>query len=184
MRRWGRILLVTLVVLVGAGALAWRHQSLLLGRAAQWYLGRVAAREQGSAALSQRRAVVSGLHRALLMPPPSDALVPELFDVVTLVSPRVASGEFSFDWVAHFYTTYVQDLTIQRPAGTPRRTQDEIRAEIERYVQFYAIQKRPDARGVRVGDLLGTGDDVITLEEIEEAERTGKEIDLRTRGLH
>jgi hypothetical protein len=37
---------------------------------------------------------------------------------------------------------------------------------------------------VTVADLLGTGDDVITLEEIEEAERTGRDIDLRTRGLH
>jgi len=33
-----------------------------------------------------------------------------------------------------------------------------------------------------VGDLMGTGDDVISLDEIKEAERTGKEIDLRTRG--
>lgn len=45
---------------------------------------------------------------------------------------------------------------------------------------FYAIQKRPDARGVTVADMLGTGHDVITLEEIEEAERLGKEIDPRT----
>ena len=29
---------------------------------------------------------------------------------------------------------------------------------------------------------MGTGDDVISLDEIEEAERTGKEIDLRARG--
>jgi hypothetical protein len=118
------------------------------------------------------------------MAPPPDALVPELFDVVTLVSRRVASGEISFDWVAHLYTTYERDLVQQRPTGTPRRTPDEIKIEVDRYVQFYAIRKRPDARGVTVGDLLGTGDDVITLEEIEEAERTGKEIDLRTRGLH
>jgi len=29
---------------------------------------------------------------------------------------------------------------------------------------------------------MGTGDDVITLDEIQESEKTGKEIDLRTRG--
>jgi hypothetical protein len=184
MRRWLRILLAAVVVLGIAGIFAWRHQSAIIGRAAEWYLGRVAAREQSAADLTQRRAVVSGLHRALLMAPPPDALVPELFDVVTLVSRRVASGEISFDWVAHLYTTYIRDLMAQRPTGTPRRTPGEIRVEIDRYVAFYAIQKRPDARGVTVADFLGTGDDVITLEEIEEAERTGKQIDLRTRGLH
>jgi hypothetical protein len=184
MRRWLRILLVAAAALGIAGVLAWRYQSTIIGRAAEWYLHRVAAREQKTADLTQRRAVVTGLHRALLMAPPPDALVPELFDVVTLVSSRVASGEISYDWVAHLYTTYVRDLMAQRPTGTPRRTPDEIRAEIDRYVAFYAIQKRPDARGITVADFLGTGDDVITLEEIEEAERTGKTIDLRTRGLH
>jgi len=184
MRRWLRILLVAGVVLGIAGGFVWRYQSAIIGRAAEWYLRRVAAREQTTADLTQRRAVVTGLHRALLMAPPPDALVPELFDVVTLVSSRVASGEISFDWVAHLYTTYVRDLMAQRPTGSSRRTPDEIRAEIDRYVAFYAIRKRPDARGVTVADFLGTGDDVITLEEIEEAERTGKEIDLRTRGLH
>jgi hypothetical protein len=184
MRRWFRRLLVVAGVLAVAGTLAWRHQGEIIGRMAQWYLGRIAARERDTADVTQRRTVVAGLHRQLLMAPPPDALVPELFDVVTLVSRRVASGEISFDWVAHLYTTYERDLVQQRPTGTPRRTPDEIKIEVVRYVQFYAIRKRPDARGVTVGDLLGTGDDVITLEEIEEAERTGKEIDLRTRGLH
>jgi hypothetical protein len=184
MRRWIRRLLAVAGILAVAGTLAWRHQGEIIGRVAQWYLGRVAGRERDPADITQRRSVVTGLHRALLMAPPLDALVPELFDVVTLVSPRVASGEISFDWVAHLYTTYARDLAAQRPTGTPRRTPEEIRAEIDRYLAFYAIRKRPDARGVTVGDLLGTGDDVITLEEIEEAERTGKEIDLRTRGLH
>ena len=184
MRRRLRILLAVVAVVGLAALFAWRYQSVIIGRTAEWYLGRVAAREQTTAELTQRRAVVGGLHRALLMAPPPDALVPELFDVVTLVSSRVASGEISFDWVAHLYTTYVRDLMAQRPTGVPRRTTDQIRAEIDRYVAFYAIQKRPDARGVTVADFLGTGDDVITLEEIEEAERTGKQIDLRTRGLH
>jgi hypothetical protein len=176
MRRRHRVLLALAAMLGATGALAWRHQSTLIGYAFEWRLGRHD--------LPQRRAVVAGYHRLLLMPPPADALVPELFELTHLVSRRVASGEISFAWVAHLYTTYHLDLVTQRPTGTPRRTSDEIQREIDRYVQFYSIRKRPDARGVTVADLLGTVDDVITLEEIEEAERTGREIDLRTRGLH
>lgn len=183
MRRWQRVLLAFAALVVGSAVFAWRHQSELIGRAAEWYLGRVAADDRSDADVTRRRAVMAALHRQLLMAPPPDALVPELFDVTTIVSRRVASGEISFAWVAHLYTTYALDLTAQRPTGVPRRTPDQIRREIDRYVQFYSIRKRPDARGVTVADLLGTGDDVITLEEIEEAERTGKEIDLRTRGL-
>jgi len=45
------------------------------------------------------------------------------------------------------------------------------------------VQKRPDVEGVKVGDLLGVeGDDVLTLEEIEAADREGREIDLKNRG--
>ena len=55
---------------------------------------------------------------------------------------------------------------------------DEVHAELDRLVAFYAIQKRPEQEGIKVGDILGTGDDVITLDEIE----SGKDIDLRTRG--
>ncbi|HWP64891.1 MAG TPA: hypothetical protein VNO26_03140 [Candidatus Limnocylindria bacterium] len=169
-RRW-RLAAVVLLLVAGAGAVAWRHQSALIGRAAEWYLSRTTDP-------ARQRAVVGGLHRTLLMQPPADVLVPELFDVVTLVSRRVATGEMSLDWAAHLYTTYVRDLQAQRPKGVPRRTPDEIRAEIDRYVAFYAIRKRPDVRGVTI--VLGTGDDVITLEEIEAAERAGEEFDPRT----
>jgi hypothetical protein len=116
------------------------------------------------------------------MPAPPDALVPELFDLVTLVSSRVATGEISLNWVAYIYTSYQRDMVEQRPSGTPRRNREQVKAELERLVRFYAIQKRPDQQGIKVGDLLGTGDDVITLDEIEQSEKSGKEIDLRTRG--
>jgi len=116
------------------------------------------------------------------MPPPDDVLVPELFDLVTQLSSRVATGEVSLNWGAYIYTAYQRDMLQERPSGTPRRSPEEVGAQLTRYIQFFAIQKRPDQRGVTVGDLMGTGDDVITLDEIQQAEKSGKEIDLRNRG--
>jgi hypothetical protein len=177
-RRWARVLLVFLAVVVVGGLVAWRKQSVLIGSAAQWYLSRVAESENTSGTLDRRRAILVNVNRQLFMPPPSDALVPELFDLVTLVSSRVATGEISLNWVAYLYTTYQRDMVEQRPTGTPRRSMDQVRAELDRLVAFYAIQKRPEQDGIKVGDILGTGDDTITLDEIE----SGKDIDLRTRG--
>ena len=177
-RRWARVLLVLAAVLVVGGAFAWRKQSVLIGMGAQWYLSRVAEAENTSGKLDRRRDILANLNRQLMMPAPADPLVPELFDLVTLVSSRVATGEISLNWVAYLYTTYQRDMIDQRPSGTPRRTMDEVHAELDRLVQFYAIQKRPEQSGIRVGDILGTGDDSISLDEIE----SGKDIDLRTRG--
>jgi hypothetical protein len=182
-RRWVRAILVFVGVVAVGGAAAWRHQSVLIGRAAEWYLARVAASERASGKIDRQRDVVATVNRQLLMPPPPDAFVPELFDLVTLVSSRVATGDISLAWFAYLYTTYQRDMAEQRPDGTPRRTRDEVQAELDRLVRFYAIRKRPEADGIKVGDLLGTGDDVITLDEIEEAEKSGKPIDLRTRGV-
>jgi hypothetical protein len=53
---------------------------------------------------------------------------------------------------------------------------------VARLREFYAIAKRPDVDGITAADLLATGDDVITLDEIEQADRDGTRIDLRTRG--
>jgi hypothetical protein len=178
-----RIVLVLSGVLLIGGALAWRQQSRLLGWAAGWYLERIGAEEDSRTDVTRRRAVLDGLHRRLLMPPPDDALVPELFDVTAAVAGRVTSGEISLDWWAHLYTSYVRDLLAERPRGTPRRSADEIRTAIDDYVRFYAIRRRPDARGLEVRDLVGDGADVITLDEIEAAERAGKEYDPRTGAL-
>ena len=181
-RRWARILLVLVAVLVVSGVFAWRNQSVLIGSGAEWYLSRVAAAENTSGKLNQRREILTNVNRALLMPPPPDALVPELFDLVTLVSSRVATGEISMNWVAYLYTTYQRDMVDKRPDGMPRRTVEQVQGEVDRLVQFFAIQKRPDQDGIEISDILGTGDDVISLDEIEEAEKSGKAIDLRTRG--
>lgn len=181
-RRWARALVTLVVVLLVGGAVAWRHQSALIGRAAEWYLTRVATSENTSGTVERRSQILANLNRQLWMPAPSPTLVPELFDVVTVVANRVATGDISLNWVAYLYTTYQRDMVEQRPTGTPRWTLDQVRAEIDRLVQFYAIQKRPEQRGIVVGDILGTGDDVISLDEIEAAEKSGQPIDLRTRG--
>jgi hypothetical protein len=181
-RRWARVLLVLVVVLaVGLGA-AWYYQSVLIGSAAEWYLSRVAESENTSGKLERRKEILTSINRSLLMPAPDDALVPELFDLVTLVSSRVATGEVSLNWVAYIYTTYQRDMVVKRPNGMPRRDLADVRTELDRLIAFYSIQKRPEQAGIKVGDILGTGDDVISLDEIEAAEKTGKSIDLRTRG--
>jgi hypothetical protein len=181
MRRYVPALLLILVV---GGVAAWHWQSQLIGSGAQWYLGRIARSEGASGTVAQRRTILTQLNRYLLMPPPDDVLVPELFDLVTQLSSRVATGEVSLNWAAYIYTAYQRDMLQERPTGTPRRSSGEVGERLARYIQFFAIQKRPDQRGVTVGDLMGTGDDVITLDEIQQAEKSGKEIDLRTRGAH
>jgi len=181
-RRWARVLVVLVPVLAAGGVFAWQRQSVIIGSAAEWYLSRVAESENTSGKLEHRKQILAGLNRQLLMPAPPDALVPELFDLVTVVSSRVATGDISLNWVAYLYTTYQRDMVDRRPTGTPRRTLDEVRAEIDRLVRFYAIQKRPDQDGIKVGDILGAGDDVISLDEIEAAEKSGRAIDLKTRG--
>jgi hypothetical protein len=177
-----RVLLALLLLLLIGGGAAWYWQSQLIGTAGRWYLGRIASRENASGTLDERRRILAQMNRYLLMPPPPDSQVPELFDLVTQLSSRIATGEISLNWAAYIYTTYQRDMVQQRPDGVPRRSSDEVGAQLARYVEFFHIQKRPDQRGVTVGDLMGTGDDVISLDEIKEAEKTGKQIDLRTRG--
>ena len=181
--RWRKVLLGLLVIGVAGGALGWVYQSELIGMASRWYLSRVAAKENETGDLTKRREILARIHGQLLMPPPDDRLVPELFDFSTALSSRVATGEVSIAWAAKLYTEYQRDMLLQRPTGEPRRTPEEVGAEVQRLVTFYAVQKRPDVEGVRVGDILGVeGDDVLTLEEIEAADAEGREIDLRTRG--
>ena len=175
--------LLGLLMLVGVGgAAAWYWQSQLIGMGGRWYLARIAGREDRTGELTERRRFLAQMNRYLLMPPPDDALVPELFDLTTQLSARVATGEISLSWAAYIFTAYQRDMVQQRPHGQPRRSTEEVGAQLARYVEFFSIQKRPDQRGVTVGDLMGNGDDVITLEEIEESERSGATIDLRTRG--
>ena len=174
-RRHWRSILVTIGCLA---ALGWRYQSELIGAGAGWYLRHIGAQEQRSGDLTQRRAVVARTHRLLLMPPPTDALVPELFDLTTALAERGASGAISLNWSAYIYSSYYRDLLRDRPDGTPARATPQVAAEVDRYVEFYALQKRPDVPGVRITDLMGGGDS-YSLEEIERAEREGKPLPLR-----
>lgn len=178
---WRRALLGVLVLLLVGTGIAWRYQSRLVGIAARWWLARLAAAEQASGGLDRRRDVVARVNRTLLMAPPADAHVAELFDLVTLVSERVAAGTISLAWAAKLVTDYQRDLAQERPDGTPRRAPAEIADAVGRSLAFYAIRERRDRPGLTVGDLMGAGEDVITLEEIEAADRDGRRLDLRTR---
>jgi hypothetical protein len=180
-----RRLLTVLGVLVVIGVAAWYWQSQIIGYTARWYLARQARAEEASHSIEKRRATLVQFNSLLLMPPPNDAFVPELYDLVTGLSSRVATGEISLNWAAYIYTTYQRDLERDRPTGEPRRSTEEVNAQLAKYIEFFSIQKRPDAQGITVGDVLGAdGDDVITLDEIEEADRTGKDLDLRHRGAN
>jgi len=175
MRR--RITIAFLATLVGGGALAWRYQSEIIGSALRFYLQRVAAAEEKSGDLGQRRRAVARLHRQLLIAAPPDSLVPELFDFIIQLSARTASGEISLAWGAYLYTSHLRDA-MQRPAGAPRQDSTRLAAEIQKGVEFYYLQKRPDVAGFQVKDLWDDGES-YTVEEIEQAAREGRDL---TRG--
>ena len=177
MSRGARIAAATLAVAAVVGGAAWYWQSELIGVGARWYLSRVAAREESSGALDERRQAVARMHRILLLGPPADPLVPELFDLITAVSSRVASGQIDFAWAAYVYNSYERDLVRDRPQGAPRRSLAAVEAEVERYVRFYALQQRPDSEGVRWRDLAGApAGKSFTVEEIEQAAREGRDL--------
>jgi hypothetical protein len=176
-RRWRRILAICLLLLAVGALAAWRWQNEIVGAGARVYLARVAAEEEESGELTQRRAAVMRINRALLLEPPADALVPELFDLLGALSPRVASGQIDLDWAAYVYTSYLRDMVRDRPRGKPRRTPEAIEAAVIEYVRFYSLQKRPDVPGIGVDVLRGAqAGESYTVEEIERAEREGRDL--------
>ncbi|MBX3023494.1 hypothetical protein KF840_01150 [bacterium] len=177
MRRPARLAIAAAGCAVVLGGAGWYWQSELIGVGARWYLERVAAREEASGSLAERRAAVARMHGLLLLSPPPDALVPELFDLITAVSSRVASGAIDFPWAAYVYNSYERDLARDRPLGVPRRSRSEVEREVARYVDFYALRKRPDVDGVRLRDLAGApAGESFTVEEIEQAAREGRDL--------
>ncbi|HVM96310.1 MAG TPA: hypothetical protein VMT89_07965 [Candidatus Acidoferrales bacterium] len=168
-----RRLRVALFSLAAIGTAAWWYHSQLIGIAARWYLLRVAAAEQSSGDATERRKIILQLHRALLLQPPPDGLVPELYDFVTELSQRVASGTMSWNWGAYLYTSYERDAEMQRPNGDPRRSRAEIVARLDHDVAFFSIR----GRGVALSDLLSGG---YTVDEIEAAHNEGRDLGRAT----
>ncbi len=102
----------------------------------------IAADEEPRGEIARRREVLTGFNRQLLMPPPADAIVPELFDLVVLMAPHLESGDISPAWAGYLYTTYQRDLVRDRPTGLPRRSREQIAGEVERSIEFYHLQAR------------------------------------------
>ena len=174
-----RLLVSTLALAAVAGVLAWRWQSQLIGLGGRWYLARIAARDAVAGETVRRRAVLARVHAMLLMPPPAPGTVEELYDLATLLAYPVATGAISLGWASYLYTSHARDLARDRPTGTPRRTVEELRAELAGSVDFFALQKRPDVAGIRLRDLAGRPADSYTYDQIERAAREGRRLDLR-----
>jgi len=108
-------------------------------------LARIATDDDLTGDLAERRDILVALNRGVLMPPPSDAIVPELFDFTALLAARMESGDVSSDWAAYLYTSYQRDLVRERPDGSPRRSAPAIAQALAESMAFYRIEKRGDA---------------------------------------
>jgi hypothetical protein len=115
-------------------------------------LARTAASEEARGTISERSAVLTDVHAQLLMPSPPDPLVPELFDVVVSLAPRMEGGAISPAWASYVYTSYDRDLRRERPAGTPRRSATEVERTVAGYVEFFRLRAREDRRAPTLED--------------------------------
>jgi hypothetical protein len=109
-------------------------------------LARTAASEEASGTITERSAVLADVGHQLLESPPPDPLVPELFDVLVAVAPRMENGAISPAWASYVYTSYERDLRRDRPSGTPRRSPAEVETAVQGYVEFYRLHVRDDGR--------------------------------------
>jgi hypothetical protein len=106
-------------------------------------LRRIAAEDEAAGGNERRNAVLDGLNRQLLMAAPARVLVPELFDFVVVLAPRMESRVVSPAWGSYLYTTYQRDLNAERPGSRPRRTPAELDAVLDRWIEFYQIRANP-----------------------------------------
>lgn len=113
---------------------------------------RIGADEDPTGVITRRREVLTDVSRQLLMRPPSDAVVPEMFDLLTAVAPRMEAGAISPAWGSYIYTTYQQDLLKERPTGAPRRSRPEVERALEHYVEFFRLQARDGRRPRTIED--------------------------------
>jgi len=160
-----------LLVCLLLGAAGCSSQHVALPARAHWDQPNIGGAERQTATMDQRRALVTKVNRVLLMPPPGDPLVSELFELLMQLSSRVESGEVSPNWAAYIYTVYQRDMARDRPDGLPQRSSDEVAAELAGYVEFFHVRKRPDATGVSLGDLLGSGGDGVRRHDMQDADR-------------
>lgn len=105
-------------------------------------LARIAVDDDPSGSLTRRRDVLNDVSRQLLMTPSDDALVPELFELLTVMAPRIEAGAISPAWGSYIYTTYRQDLAQSRPTGAPRRSRAEVETSLDGYVEFFELRGR------------------------------------------
>ena len=100
-------------------------------------LRRIAERDQAAGTLAGRHSLLTDLNRQVLMAPPDDAVVPELFDLVTAMAPRMASGAISPAWASYVYTSHQQNLVRDRG---PRRSPAELERVLDDYVEYFHLQ--------------------------------------------
>jgi hypothetical protein len=120
-------------------------------------LARIAAEDEPAGLLDRRREILIGLNRQMLMSPPDEQFVPEVYDFVTVLAPRMEAGAVSPAWGSYLLTTYQRDLRTQRPDGRPRRSRGEIEEVMDGYVEFFRLRydprdPRPDASGAGFED--------------------------------
>ena len=115
-------------------------------------LARTAASEEATGAIAERATVLADVSQQLLQPSPPDALVPELFDVLVSVAPRMESGAISPAWGSSVYTSYERDLRRERPGGMPRRSPAEVESAVQGYVEFYRLRVREGQRAPTLED--------------------------------
>jgi hypothetical protein len=122
-------------------------------------LARIATEDNLTGALGRRREVLGEVAKQLLMGPPPDPFVPELFDFLTAMAPRMQSGVVSPAWGSYLYTEYQRNLVRERPTGLPRRSAPEVQQSLDRSIQFFHLEAR-EGRKVRTVEDAATEDTI------------------------
>jgi hypothetical protein len=103
-------------------------------------LARIAAEDDVNGSLARRREVLTNVAHQLLTRTPPDAFVPEMFDFLAAIAPRMEAGAISPAWGSYLYTTHQQDLVRERPTGLPRPSRAEVDRMVDGYVEFFRLQ--------------------------------------------
>jgi hypothetical protein len=109
-------------------------------------LARIAVEDEPTGSLTRRREVLGRVAGQLLATPPPDVLVPELFDLLTAIAPRIEAGAISPAWGSYMYTSHQQNLLRDRPTGVPRPSRAEIERVVDGYVDFFRLRAREGRR--------------------------------------